>query len=128
MKKMTFTGTRPSSNEAHHIMGEGSARFHPKRGMKCRGQRQPERGIRTKRMQYTGILQSSSDEIDRRIHALTCEIKVSPTRLSQEIRRNPLSLRVCTFISGAISQAFSGTCKVASCADRLGSDSHACGY
>ncbi|VEL33667.1 unnamed protein product [Protopolystoma xenopodis] len=72
---------RPSSDDVHHLMDERLARFHPKRGKRSRGLRQLE-----SRLQYNGIHPSSSGEIDIRIS--------SSCLVSQEIHRNPVSLRI----------------------------------
>ncbi|VEL23103.1 unnamed protein product [Protopolystoma xenopodis] len=52
-----------SSDDVHHLMDESSVRFYPKRG-RSRGLSQPERRIKAKRLQYSGIHPSPSDEID----------------------------------------------------------------
>ncbi|VEL41372.1 unnamed protein product [Protopolystoma xenopodis] len=57
------------SDDVHRMMDESSARFHPKRGMKSRELRRPERHIKAKRLQYNGIHPSSSEKIDLRIYS-----------------------------------------------------------
>ncbi|VEL22662.1 unnamed protein product [Protopolystoma xenopodis] len=61
----------PSSDDVHHLMGASSARFHPKRGWRSRGPRQPKRRIRAKWLQNNAINPSSfSGQIDQRISSL----------------------------------------------------------
>ncbi|VEL40506.1 unnamed protein product [Protopolystoma xenopodis] len=80
----------PSSDDVHHMMGESSALFYPKRGRKSRGLRQHEYRIKSKRLQYNEIHPSSSAclgmliKLDHRCKELICQIKelqktVAPT-------------------------------------------------
>ncbi|VEL40555.1 unnamed protein product [Protopolystoma xenopodis] len=58
---------KSSSDDAHRMMDESSACFHPKRGRRSRRLRQSERRIKAKRLQYNAIHPSSSGGIDLRI-------------------------------------------------------------
>ncbi|VEL11014.1 unnamed protein product [Protopolystoma xenopodis] len=55
---------RSSSDDVYHMMDEGSARFHSKRGSQSRGLHQPELRIKAKRLQCNAIQPLSSEEID----------------------------------------------------------------
>ncbi|VEL09249.1 unnamed protein product [Protopolystoma xenopodis] len=78
------------------MMDESPARFHPKRGRRSRGLRQPERRIKAKQLQYSGIQPTFSGEVDIRISSSCTFIRKesSLTMLTVEINRKPVSLRI----------------------------------
>ncbi|VEL30183.1 unnamed protein product [Protopolystoma xenopodis] len=64
-----------SSDDAQHMMGESSARSHPKRGRTPLGFCQSERRSKAKRLQYNGIQPPSSGDIELRIYSLCTFIR-----------------------------------------------------